>query len=78
MYTAFTTPGGIRAVEFGAGGTVSGIEFRMGGPNVNYWRFHQDGVPSKNLPQRPIIPQPLPISFISDVRDIVGRYIVKR
>lgn len=75
LYTTFTTKGGIRAISFG-GGTVSGIEFNSGAPNVDYWRFHQYGAPGANIPQRRIIPQPLPTGFISGVRDIVGRYIL--
>ena len=77
LYTTFTRKGGIQAITFGQGGSVNGIEFKIGGPDVSYWRFHQYGAPNANLPQRQIIPQPLPDGFISGVRDIVGRYIIK-
>lgn len=38
---------------------------------------HQRGVPSSNLPARPMIPDPLPQTFIQSVRKAVKSYIVR-
>jgi len=38
---------------------------------------HQLGLPAKNLPARPMIPDPLPQTFIQQVRRAVKAYIVR-
>ena len=37
---------------------------------------HQYGVPRKNVPQRQVIPDPLPKTFITEIRKIVRSYVV--
>jgi hypothetical protein len=39
-------------------------------------KAHQRGVPSRNIPARPIVPATLPKNFINDLRRIVMSYIV--
>ncbi|MBA3684608.1 MAG: hypothetical protein H0W72_05135 [Planctomycetes bacterium] len=47
-----------------------------GRPIIARFIGHQRGVPESNLPAREIIPDPLPQSFIQQVRNAVKAYVV--
>lgn len=62
----------------GTGGkiTVSKNEFTLQVVNLPQAQAHQRGFPP-HLPARPIIPEPMPRSFIDSLRSILSGYIVR-
>ena len=73
MKAAFTT--GLKAIVFG-GKTVT-LQFEMG-QGIRYWKSHQYGDQSRNLPKRAIIPDVNSRVFISGVKQLLAAYVAGR